>query len=379
MGAGLLAPTDDAPATVQAGSVQAALRLPCVVRVLNLVLFGDGRHWWLPVLLTGGTCAYYLSAVLRFNQSGALMWYDLAAVVEITVNTYFGYRFCRAGRITELVRTVAEPHGVTEGDAARTLAWCAWIAIAACAAIRVWAAWLDSTDVGGLRAADGVAVYTYAYLCMFYLCSLWLWTNWLFWRAGRGAVGRSISASSVAQWRADAAVFGLLDEMRSASRVWTTNHAVRAVTTVVLAEARLQFGSENPNVAYLVLSATPKFQRAFNVTAAAALFLLVLSTAAAPGYVTTDFYREVQRKLATVVATVPHQTDDGGGGDGGSDDGSCERSSACRRRSRTKAVTVATLIFYLTRHFATPACLSLDELPAPPPWWNGTAVVHAHL
>jgi hypothetical protein len=47
-----------------------------------------------------------------------------------------------------------------------------------------------------------------------------------------------------------------------------------------------------------------------------------------------------------------------------------------------KAVTVATVVFYVTRYFATPACLSLSELPPPPapqPWWNGTAVVHARL
>jgi hypothetical protein len=216
-------------------------------------------------------------------------------------------------------------------------------------------------------------------LSMFYLCALWLWTNWIFWRAGRGLVARGITASSVAQRRAGAAVFGLLDEMRSASRVWTVNHGVRAVTTVAMAEMRLQLFSEQPHF------------RDYHFAFAAVLFLAVLSTAAAPGYVTTDFYLEVQTKLAAVA---DHTDDDGDGG------GSCEElgspppkdtPTALMQRIAAagsgagmhfagipmtveKAVTVATVVFYVTEHLATPACLT-----EPPPWWNGTAVVHAHL
>jgi hypothetical protein len=56
---------------------------------------------------------------------------------------------------------------------------------------------------------------------------------------------------------------------------------------------------------------------AFNFTNAAVLFLTVLVTAAAPGYVTTDFYQEVQTKLAAAAHSD--------GGDGG---GSCEELGA---------------------------------------------------
>jgi hypothetical protein len=218
-----------------------------------------------------------------------------------------------------------------------------------------------------------------------YLCALWLWTNWLFWRAGYGIVARGITASSVAQRRASAAVFELLDEMRSASQVWSVNHAVRAVTMVVLAESQLQLGSENPQ------------NRNLYLTSAIVLFLIVLVTAAAPGYVTTDFYLKVQTKLAAVA----HHADDGGG-DGGEELGAPppkDTPTALMQRIAAagsgagmhfagipmtveKAMTVATVVFYVTRHFATPTCLSLSELPPPPapqPWWNGTAVVHGHL
>jgi hypothetical protein len=114
---------------------------------------------------------------------------------------------------------------------------------------------------------------------MIYVCALCLWTNWLFWRAGRGVVEHDITVSSVAKRRAGATVFGLLlDEMRSASRVWAVNHAVRAVTTVVMAEAWLQQAQD---------SEFPKL-RAYGYAVTTAFFLIVLATAAAPGFVLRD-------------------------------------------------------------------------------------------
>ena len=103
-------------------------------------------------------------------------------------------------------------------------------------------------------------------LTTFCVCALWLWTNWLFWRAGSGVVEHDITVSSVAERRAGATVFGLLDEMRSASRVWAVNHAVRAVTTVVMAEAWLQQAQD---------SEFPKL-RAYGYTVTTAFFLIVL-------------------------------------------------------------------------------------------------------
>jgi hypothetical protein len=368
---------------------QPGVRLPCIIRVLGLVLFGDGRCWWVPLLLAGGACAFYLNNLLRLNVSGGRLWYNLAVPAEVAANAYFGYRFCRAGCIAQLVRTVAGPHGVSEGDATRALRWCAWIAAGACAAMIGWVSWLEGSFGAGRHSAGFVATEAAAYTCtflpMFYLCALWLWTNWLFWRAGRGVVARGITASSVAQQHAGAAVFGLLDEMQAASQVWTGNHAVRAVTTVVMAEAQLQYGGDHPN-----------YQN-FSFTLAAVLFLGVLATAAAPGYVSTCFYEEVQRKLAAVA----HHSGDGDG----SGSSSCGELSAPPSKDTPtalmqriaaassgagmhfagipmtvgKAVTVAMAVFYVTRFFAMPACLTPSELPPAPPWWNGTAVVHAQL
>jgi hypothetical protein len=195
---------------------------------------------------------------------------------------------------------------------------------------------------------------------MFYLCALWLWTNWLFWRAGRSVVACDITVGSVAQRQAGSAVFGLLDAMRSASQVWAVNHAVRAVTTVVIAES------------YMQLSRQPWRVAALDYTTAAVFFLIVLSTAAAPGYVTTHFYETAQCKLAAIAHT------DGGDGDGDSDDeergelqlpNDIAPTSLIQRVAAAgggtgmhfagvpmtveKAIAVGTALLYLTRYFAT--------------------------
>jgi hypothetical protein len=273
------------------------VRLPCIVRVLNLVLFGDGRCWgWAAQLLQCGMLAWAVWVVVTHESTGLTgtqKWAQLAFATEITVNAYFGFRFCRANRIAQLLSTVVEPHGVTEGDATTALGRCTWASAAVAAAWTALHPWYGyNTETW---AANLIAL-TYGYLPMIYLCALWLWTNWLFWRVGCSVVKHDITAGSVAQLRAGAAVFELLDEMRSASQVWTVNHAVRTVTTVVWAEEILRRASED----------------AADYALAAVLFLVVLATAAAPGYVTTHFYRSVLSKLAEIALDAT--TSCGGGG-----------------------------------------------------------------
>jgi hypothetical protein len=368
----------------------AVLQLPCIVRVLNLVLFGEGRCWAMPVLLLVIMVAkdfLHFKAPgdagmdLRFH-AGAVTWSNSAIAAEFTANLYFGYRFCRRDRITQLVHSVAASRGVTERYAMRALGRCVWTAVAtAVAALVGWVLWMPER-VGANAPATTVAGYVIgvatSYLAMLYLCALWLWTNWLFWRAGRSVVERGITANSVVQRRASVAVFGLLDEMRSVSQVWTVNHAVRAVTTVNIAESELQLGNEYPG------------GRAYAFTVAAVLLLVVLATAAAPGYVTTSFYKEVQCKLAAVA----HADADDSDGELGFQHPKDTPTALMQRIAAAgcgtgmqfagipmtveKTITVATIIFYFTRYFATPACAAscVRELTTPQPWWNGTAVVY---
>jgi hypothetical protein len=341
--------------SLQKRRAKALLQLPCVVRVLNLVLFGDGRCLVVPLLTGGGACAFDLWVVLHQGPGAVMpMRGNFAVAAETAFNANFGYCFCRAGTIAQLFRTVAEPHGMTEDDAMRALGRCVWAAVAATTA---WLGWFARTEAAAgeksSTTAVDVIVFTFSVLPMFYLCALWLWTNWLFWCAGHGVITRSITAASVAQRRASAAVFGLLDEMRSASQAWIVNHAVRTVTTVVLAEARLQLANKKPQY------------RAVDGTAGALLLLLVLVTAAAPGYVTTGFYRELQRKLAAVA-----HADGSDDGELGAPSPKDDTPTALMQRIAAagsgtgmhfagipmtveKAITVATVVFYVTRYFAT--------------------------
>jgi hypothetical protein len=372
------------------------VRLPWVVRVLNLVLFGNGRCWALPLLLGGGELVFALYATLFEPNvyTGALtgtaytayVLSNIAMGMEAAVNAYFGYHFCRAGHIAHLVR-IAERHGITERDAMRVLGRCAWAAATASAA------WLVSNGAAGASADTTLSVAAsmlenaYVNFAMLYPLALWLWINYLFWHAGRHVVTHCISTSSVEQGQASAAVFGLLDEMRSASRVWTVNHAVRIASTVILAESLLHLALWRISKHHVLAGhPTDAKQIAVDISAAAVLILAVLATAAAPGYVTTSFYESTQTKLAALAHAGQATAESAGA------DEECQMlppqdtpTSLMQRISAAgsgagmhfsgvpmtveKAIAVATAIFYVTRHFAMPEA-------APVPWWNGTAVVN---
>jgi hypothetical protein len=156
----------------------------------------------------------------------------------------------------------------------------------------------------------------YNVLMRSYLVVLWLWTNWLFWRAGCGVASHGITVGSMAQWQANSAVFGLLDEMRSVSQAWAVNHAVRAVTSGMMAEAGLvsvleHVGSSN------TLQVDRNLVHGMWYFVAIGGFLVVFATAAAPGYVTTNFY---ERTLSNLVAVAPIYAA-AGDGDTDADDG----------------------------------------------------------
>jgi hypothetical protein len=101
--------------------------------VRNLVLFGCGKYWAVPLLLGGGMCADYLWDAS--TSSGAGVWMNIAIAVEVAVNAYFGYGFCRDARLTQLVREVAVPHGIAERDAMRALGRSAWATVAGAAVL----------------------------------------------------------------------------------------------------------------------------------------------------------------------------------------------------------------------------------------------------
>jgi hypothetical protein len=370
-----------APKPADGGGGGSEVQLPCVVLVLNFVMFGGGKYWGVPLLFGGGLCAAFLyTAYASIGDASSSVWMEIAQAVEVAVNAYFGYGFCRDARITQLVREVAAPHGVAERDAMRALGRWAWAAVAVAAmGVGLWAWGVISGGYTTFEWHASVIGNTYIYLGMIYLCALWLWTNWLFWRAGRSVISCSVTASSVAQWQASSAVFGLLDAMRSASQVWAVNHAVRAVTTVACAEAMVHFLSLPPETMAEWHHHVRGLRLAYT-SAVALFFLVVLATAAAPGHVTTDFYKAVLGKLAD-LHSGGKLADSGGGGSGDGDDccgvsgGRCvvpppkdtptalmQRIAAARAgkgmhfagvpMTVEKAISVGWVVYYLTKYFA---------------------------
>jgi hypothetical protein len=72
---------------------------------------------------------------------------DISLAVEIAINAYFGYGYCRAGRIVEIVRIVAD-HGVTESEATGGLERFTWTATVAAVMFVGWNASLDAESNG---------------------------------------------------------------------------------------------------------------------------------------------------------------------------------------------------------------------------------------
>eukprot|EP00494_Astrolonche_serrata_P026302 UN26563 len=70
---------------------------------------------------------------------------------------------------------------------------------------------------------------------IFYLCTLWLWTNWIYWRASHYFVKNRIDISFVADNTISKEMFTLLKQMGDESKFWAINHAIRFITTVIVA------------------------------------------------------------------------------------------------------------------------------------------------
>jgi hypothetical protein len=357
-------PLTSAPAGKQDGEEHDAgrLRLPCHINFLNMLLFGNGKYWGIPLLLQGTVCGYSMwFAVRRFTADGPDAWYDLSIFVEGAVNAHFGYMFCRSRQIAQLIIT----HGsvdprrgrVATPDALRALSVCGWCAVAATSVIVATRALSYAFGDDQLVQPNPTAVFVDAfanamgYLPVFCLCAWWAWTNWLFWRAGRNLVAHGLTACSVADGNANTSIFGLLGTMRSSSNVWAVNHAVRAITTTMAAEAELQLAGRKIGTSDTV-----------EYSIAAVLFLIVLATAAAPGFVTSDFEGQVQRQLASVALDDPvRRLDYDSQPNKDTPTALMQRLAASRHctgmnfagvpMTVQKALAVGTAIFYLVRYF----------------------------
>ena len=285
-----------------------AVQLPAVVHALNLVLFGDGRFCVIVVLFVGVKIVYCIRSAVEDYPSVVWMSVDIAAAVEIIVNAHFGWYYCSKLETITLVRLASEQHGVPEKESLRRLD--EWSKVAVIFSMGVLVSWglnswitLTAVDVYVVLDAFGWAV---AVLTICYLCALWAWTNWYFKRVGQNVVADYITTSHVFQGNASIVIFELLATMRSTSHVWGVNHGIRTVTSVVVAEAYLHMAIEQNSWTYY----------GFAVTG----FIVVWVTAAAAGYVTTNFHGEVQRKVTEVFHANLLQCEDnlcGSGGCGG--------------------------------------------------------------
>jgi hypothetical protein len=264
-------------------------QLPWQVRFMDLVLFGGGRFWIVPLVYSAGSC---VSTLLLVGGDQKYILSNVTWSAEICVNAYFGYHYCRARRVSKLISEMADQHGISRENSSAMLRRCCCastilgIAYTAFDILLVekyedWSLWHQILD--GLGSAAG-------FFPVFHLCSWWLWTNWVFWCAGKNTA-HLLTVQRVASRQASESIFCLLDSMREISQIWSVNHGIRALTTMLLGVAWLKLAaSENGDLMM------------YDYSTAMALFVVVWITAMIPGYVTTSFNGMVLRTLTKIAS-----------------------------------------------------------------------------
>jgi hypothetical protein len=271
------------------------VQLPRHVRLLNLLLFGDGRYPYAVLLCTGlcAGCALYATR----NRSGGIVWANIASAAELVVNAVFGYRYCRDRRADELVREL-ERYGLTARESVQSLSMCARAALAGVAVVfqvqYVVAASraIVAKNMSIAWAAAELSVLSFNFMQIAVVCAYWAWSNLALYRATRALVAHRLTADDVVGQCASKNVMALLECMRTTSQVFDVNHCVRFITTLVYATALFKVYQEG--------SSASSFRES-QVSWAAALYVTVWLTAAIPGFVTSYFFASVQRKLAAIA------------------------------------------------------------------------------
>jgi hypothetical protein len=266
------------------------------VRLLNLVLFGNGCYRVLAVVLNGLLIAWMV--YWAYNSSGAFMWTYIASAAECAVNALFGYRYCRDQRIDLLIREL-EDYGVDEHTSTQCLSKFVWWAFVGCAVcyfgplIVADSIAANDGDVSAIQyALPDIVSSAFTSLQIYYLCACWAWSNWAFYAATKDTVAHGLTADNVANQSAGQKVHNLMECMHWVSGMWAFNHFVRFFTMLVLATAYYEQFVQNEDAEPL---------HVFVGLAAAGLYLVVWATAAAPGYVTTTFVGRVQRRLGVIA------------------------------------------------------------------------------
>jgi hypothetical protein len=307
------------------------IKLPLQIAALNFLLWGNG--WLVPVPLIMAlpvavpAIVYSITSIVCLSTGSSSMgvpcnivlpptsaqiqtqlWTsacNFAWVVEIIVNTYFGFTHCRDRRLENIVQWAAS---TSKGEVRKRaslqmlskLGWVAWGVLGVLASMVI----VPSQEEGGDNSTKTLLLNAWTRVFGWgpsvYLCFLWLWVNHAMHGTGQ-AIVKSFDRRSVAS-RTDEAgqsLLHLLSRMSEVSSHWAFNHSVRLATSTISATA------------YLVVFIQEGYSRGYWVFLvwSAILYVMVWITAAAPGYVSDLLFNALQRRLARIstfsIADIP--------------------------------------------------------------------------
>eukprot|EP00935_MAST-01C_sp_MAST-1C-sp1_P000732 g732.t1 len=214
----------------------------------------------------------------------------LATGIEVAVNTWFSLGFFEQQRLEQTMAWATKHSDLSEGRLRTGLARAAWVSVAVFVAIVLLA--FGKYGVG----LQALALYGLPLLQSAHLCALWLWMSWVLRHASTKLIAEARAGEETGQ-----AALRLLRRMRGVSSLWANNHAVRLITTTVIATAWLAAGEYQRALTGYETDEWARISRGFSTvyfTFAIVLYLIVWVTAAAPGYVTDKLFSGLLLKLS---------------------------------------------------------------------------------
>jgi hypothetical protein len=315
---------DSSEHSLQHSSTEAEkeLELPAHVRFHQMVLFGSGEYPLIPVVVVisytiyiSGLAIFALPSVSGFDSLDAmnsffgygyahsefelLNYFQSGSIVlETVANIWFGYNYCKSKNLQKLVAWTTQHSSMPETSIVSTLSRYLWIgSLLNIAFIAQQAVYSHTALQVGMSAVLSTA------LC--HLSMLWLWTCATI-HANIQECIRNISPASILSRETGPLLLSHLQRMKLISNYWSTNHAIRLVTSTVFATTDVMMYKQ------------AKYSTSFSGTVkshlgrhgicylfeAFLLYAIVWMTAAAPGLVSDMFFSKVQCKLAGIAEGI---------------------------------------------------------------------------
>jgi hypothetical protein len=232
------------------------------------------------------------------SSTAEVICLNSALLLEFWVNISFGSYYCQEVRLLQFVNWVEGASGLPAAKIARSLETCCgvtWVLLFLNVTMYLNMYPNKEWEYRMVMMAADTYFFFVATAPLLYLCMLWLWINTTFYKIS-AHVADSLTLDMVRANALDKSLHELLEKMESVSDQWALNHTLRLIPTVTSASVSLFVWHHSERRNHF---SWPLFYGSL-------LYLIVWITALAPGFVTDELFRKIQRKLFQLSQHAPH-------------------------------------------------------------------------